>query len=254
MNRGNTDMTMAMSEASYPLVYINHEGQYINCLHGYNNEMDVSFMRDTITPLADDRRISLYIDKYNNDITSVAYEVRSLDGERLIEDAEIFNYREQSTGISADIVIKDLIDQDTEYEFVVILGTSSGKSIKYYTRIVQRSENYAGEEIRFALDFHEKTFDKEAARELAKYLETDETGDNTTYSYVNIHNSFVGLCNFLGGMGLLLLKIAKFLLLDCCSLHCIGLRLSCLTLLELSHHRILMLPIPVHNLILILLD
>ena len=190
MNRGNTDMTMEMSEASYPLVYINHEGQYINCLHGYSSEMDVAFMRDTITPLADDRQISLYIGKYNNDITSVGYEVRSLDGERLIENAEIFNYKERETGILADIVIKDLIDKNTEYEFVVILGTSSGKTIRYYTRIVQRSENYAGDEIRFALDFHEKTFDKEAARELAKYLETDDTGDNTTYSYVNIHNSF----------------------------------------------------------------
>ncbi len=190
MNRGNTDMTMEMSEASYPLVYVNHDGQYINCLHGYSNEMDVSFMRDTITPLADDRQISLYIDKYDNDITSIAYEVRSLDGERLIENAEIFNYKEKEEGISADIVIKDLIDKNIEYEFVVILGTSSGKTIRYYTRIVQRSENYAGEEIRFALDFHEKTFDKEAARELARYLETDDTGDNTTYSYVNIHNSF----------------------------------------------------------------
>lgn len=190
MNRGNTDMTMEMSEASYPLVYINHEGQYINCLHGYSNEMDVAFMRDTITPLADDRQISLYIDKYNNDITSVGYEVRSLNGERLIENAEIFNYKERENGILADIVIKDLIDSNTEYEFVVILGTSSGKTIRYYTRIVQRSEDYAGDEIRFALDFHEKTFDKEAARELAKYLETDDTGDNTTYSYVNIHNSF----------------------------------------------------------------
>ena len=79
MNRGNTDMTMAMSEASYPLVYINHEGQYINCLHGYNNEMDVSFMRDTITPLADDRRISLYIDKYNNVYAITDYDVDGSD-------------------------------------------------------------------------------------------------------------------------------------------------------------------------------
>lgn len=190
MNRGNTDMTMEMGEASYPLVYVNYEGEHINCLHGYDCDMDVSFMRDTVTPLAQDRKISLYIDKYNSDITSVAYEVRSLDGDRLIEDGEIFNYKEKDAGISADVVIKDLIDPDTEYEFILILGTSAGKTLRYYTRIVERGDNYAGEEIRFAMDFHERTFDKEAARALTTYLETDETGDNTNYHYVNIHSSF----------------------------------------------------------------
>lgn len=85
MNRGNTDITMEMSAASYPLVYINYEGEHINCLHGYSNEMDVSFMRDTVTPLGEDRKISLYIDKFNSDIASLSFEVRSTDGERLIE-------------------------------------------------------------------------------------------------------------------------------------------------------------------------
>lgn len=190
MNRGNTDMTMEMSAASYPLVYINYEGEHINCLHGYSNEMDVPFMRDTVTPLGEDRQISLYIDKFNSDVTSITFEVRSADGERLIENSEIFNYKEKDAGISADVTIKDLIEKDTEYEFIVIIGTSAGKTIRYYTRIIQRSENHAGEEIRFAKDFHNKTFDKTAAKELAKYLETDETGDNTSFSNVNIHSSF----------------------------------------------------------------
>lgn len=190
MNRGNTDMTMEMSEASYPLVYINYEGQHINCLHGYANEMDVSFMRDTITPLNEDRKISLYLEKFGNTVTSLSFEVRSTDGERLIENSEVFNYKEQDTSISADVVIKDLIDADTEYEFIVFVETGAGKKIRYYTRIIQRSQNYAGEEIRFVSDFHNKTFDKEAARDLTKYLESDETGDNTTFSKVNIHSSF----------------------------------------------------------------
>lgn len=190
MNRGNTDITMEMSAASYPLVYINYEGEHINCLHGYSDEMDVSFMRDTITPLGEDRKISLYIDKFNSDIASLSFEVRSADGERLIENSEIFNYKEADAGISANVVIKDLIEKDTEYEFIILVETTAGKTLRYYTRIIQRSENHAGEEIRFVQDFHNKTFDKNAARDLTKYLETDETGDNTSYSYVNIHSSF----------------------------------------------------------------
>lgn len=190
MNRGNSDITMEMSEASYPLVYVNYEGEHINCLHGYAQEMDVSFMRDTITPLGENRELSLYIDTFNTSITSIAYEVRSTDGTRLIESTQLYDYIVQTAGISADIQLKDLIDPDEEYELVILLNDVQGRQLRYYTRVVLRSDNHISEEIYFARNFHEKTFDRENADEIAQYLETNESGDNTTYSYVNIHSSF----------------------------------------------------------------
>lgn len=190
MNRGNSDITMEMSEASYPLVYVNYEGEHINCLHGYAQEMDVSFMRDTITPLGENRELSLYIDTFNTSITSIAYEVRSTDGTRLIESTQLYDYIVQTAGISADIQLKDLIDPDEEYELIILLNDVQGRQLRYYTRVVLRSDNHIGEEIYFARNFHEKTFDRENANEIAQYLETNESGDNTTYSYVNIHSSF----------------------------------------------------------------
>lgn len=190
MNRGNSDITMEMSEASYPLVYVNYEGEHINCLHGYAQEMDVSFMRDTITPLGENRELSLYIDTFNTSITSIAYEVRSTDGTRLIESTQLYDYIVQTAGISADIQLKDLIDPNEEYELVILLNDVQGRQLRYYTRVVLRSDNHISEEIFFARNFHEKTFDRENANEIAQYLETNESGDNTTYSYVNIHSSF----------------------------------------------------------------
>lgn len=190
MNRGNSDITMEMSEASYPLVYVNYEGEHINCLHGYAQEMDVSFMRDTITPLGENRELSLYIDTFNTSITSIAYEVRSTDGTRLIESTQLYDYIVQTAGISADIQLKDLIDPDEEYELIILLNDVQGRQLRYYTRVVLRSDNHIGEEIYFARNFHEKTFDRENANEIAQYLETNESGDNTSYSYVNIHSSF----------------------------------------------------------------
>ena len=190
MNRGNSDITMEMSEASYPLVYVNYEGEHINCLHGYAQEMDVSFMRDTITPLGENRELSLYIDTFNTSITSIAYEVRSTDGTRLIESTQLYDYIVQTAGISADIQLKDLIDPDEEYELIILLSDVQGRQLRYYTRVVLRSDNHINEEIRFARNFHEKTFDRENADEIAQYLETNESGDNSTYSYVNIHSSF----------------------------------------------------------------
>lgn len=49
--------------------------------------MDCSQLDDTISPLQkDDRKISLQIDLYADSISALAYEVRSADGQRLVED------------------------------------------------------------------------------------------------------------------------------------------------------------------------
>lgn len=190
MNRGNSDITMEMSEASYPLVYINYADMHINCMHGYDQEMDISYMRDTITPLDENLQLSFYIDTFGADISKIFYEIRSVDGERLIENSEIEDYAEQGQGITADIRLKDLIGYDREYELIVLLTDGAGRELQYYTRIIRRTENHASKELLFVRNFHDKTFDRENAGDIAQYLEPNETGDNSTYSYVNIHSSF----------------------------------------------------------------
>ena len=35
MNKGNTDMTVEMRRATFPLVYMSQNGNRVNCLHGY---------------------------------------------------------------------------------------------------------------------------------------------------------------------------------------------------------------------------
>ena len=49
MNKGNTDITAEMSKATYPLVYVMEGDTRINCLHGYDREMDCSQLDDTIS-------------------------------------------------------------------------------------------------------------------------------------------------------------------------------------------------------------
>ncbi len=49
---------------------------------------------------------------------------------------------------------------------------------------------FSVDKLEYVNDFSNKTFDKEAARDLTKYLESNEEGDNTTYAKVTIHSSF----------------------------------------------------------------
>ena len=191
INQGNTDMTVEMKKATFPVVYMyNESGEEINCLRGYSTEMETASLRDTITPLTQDRGLSFCVDKYSNDISELSFEVRSIDGERLVESTKIREYTDGEDKLTANINIKDLIEADTEYSFILVLKTSSGQEIHYYTRIIMDTGYHDEEKVAFVKNFHEKSFDKKAAEELTTYLESNEEGDNSTLSKVTIHSSF----------------------------------------------------------------
>ena len=75
-------------------------------------------MRDTLTPLGENRSLSFTIDKYGNTIDELTFEVRSIDGTRLVEKTKVTDYQENDKSISASITIKDLIEQNTEYNWI----------------------------------------------------------------------------------------------------------------------------------------
>lgn len=190
MNRGNADMTAEMAPASFPVVTMSYDGRDLNELHGYEDVMEVNYMRESITPLGSGRKLAARIDCFGQKITSITYEVRSIDGERLVEDTRIQDFVQEEDEISISFGLKDLIDSEKEYVLVLILTTAGGKEIRYYTRVVYSENYFAAEKLDYVMDFSNKTFDKEAAKELTKYLESNTQGDNTTLGKVTIHSSF----------------------------------------------------------------
>lgn len=187
-NQGNADMTATMEAAALPLVHMTTGNISFNTLYGYCQEMDGRLLRDTITPLEDGRRLSFVIDKYNNEIKSLSFEVRSIDGSRLVESTPITDYKEDADSIKVTITVKDLIEKEQEYNWILKVETPTG-TIRFYTRIIDSDQYYTQEKLEFVKDFHEKTFDKEKAKELVTYLESNSKGDNTTLSKVDIHCS-----------------------------------------------------------------
>lgn len=190
VNQGNTEMTMEMGPATYPVIHMVTGGREVNSLHGYKDSMRCSYQRDSITPLGQGRKVKISIDKYGEAIEELSFEVRSIDGERLVESTKIAEYQETGETVTAEFTIKDLIEEDTEYMLVLLLRDSRERTIYYYTRIIYTEKYYTNEKIDYVLDFHKRTFDKEEAKELTKYLESNSEGDNTTYSKVTIHSSF----------------------------------------------------------------
>ena len=191
INQGTTDMTMEMGKATFPVVTVQFNGIEMNPMHGYRKEMKTNLMRESITPLMNGRKISLQIDRFGAEIRSMAFEVRSVDGERLIENTQIPEWKEQDDGtLFVTLELKDLIDMNQEYELILLITPASGETIRYYTRIISQEDYHVTDKLEFVKDFTIKTFDKEAARSLTKYLESNSSGDNTNLGKVTIHSSF----------------------------------------------------------------
>ena len=190
MNKGNTDMTVEMGAASFPIITMQIDEYQVNRLHGYAADMNTRYLRDTLLPIGNDRNITFTIDTYGTPVESLSFEVRSINGERLVESTEIEDYEEKGGQIQGKITLKDLINENDEYMLILFVTPENKNSIRYYMRIVQSEEMYIREKLAYVLDFHNRTFDREAAAELTKYLESNAEGDNTTLHKVTIHSSF----------------------------------------------------------------
>ncbi len=190
MNRDTADMTVQMSDASYPTVAAVVSDQEVNLMHGCSDELPERHMRGALTPLKRDRSLDIVVHTYGRKIDSISYEVRSLDGSRLVENNKVGSFTSGDGDITARIPVKDLIEDGKEYMLGIVLSFDGSGSARYYTRIIH-DDSLRGEELlAFARDFSRKTFDKKAAQSLIPYLESDSTGDNSSYAKVNIHSSF----------------------------------------------------------------
>ena len=176
-------VVMEMEDAVLPVVEASVDGNYLNTMHGYTAEMVDRYMRDTVTPLPEDRKLPIRIIWKNDPVKKVRFEVRSLDTTQLVEDTAVdfqksADNRTDSGVIELELPIQNLLEKGKEYQLKIILQTGHFEQVAYYTRIVLSDSLPVGEMIRFIQNFHTKTLTAEKASGFAVYLKTntDTTG------------------------------------------------------------------------------
>ncbi len=185
LNRGAEDEIVDMGAASLPRISFVVDGREVNTLFGYVNDMDVTAMRDTITPLEADGTLPMNLEADGNEISRIQYEVYSLNGEETYKTGEV----EEITPDEPMVMeLGDALSDSVQEAVLKVILTSGDETISYYTRIEMPDEITASECLAFAQNFHTKAIEKGASEELSPYLEPGEESDNTTYQTVNIHS------------------------------------------------------------------
>ena len=191
LNQGTRDITVGFSDPALPRVAFDVRNQRVNALEGYVDEMDITAMRDTITPIADNGRLDMYVEADGQKIAGIRYEVYSLNG----EDVYLQNAVKDLSGEQVTLELGNALPEDVQEGVLRValrVGSDEEKETFYYTRIERQDELSVKECMDFAKDFHEKTFTGD--EELGWYLEPDATADNTTLQTVNIHSNLFHIC------------------------------------------------------------
>lgn len=184
-NRGTADQTVGLSDPTLPRISFVVENQVVNVLAGYTDEMDVTAMRDTITPVADHGKLTMNLQRNGNDIENISYEICSLDGETVYQQKIL----KDISGTSVTLNLNGGLPESAEESVLkVMLELDHEKMVYFYTRIEKQGGLWIKECLDYAQNFHEKAI-TENGSSLAEYLEPNDESDNTTLQTVNIHSN-----------------------------------------------------------------
>ena len=89
INQDVPNTAEGMESSSFPQIYMQNDGVSYNCLHGYAYEMNVNYIRDTITVLGSDHKLDIQIQPFSSNVESISYEVLSIDGKESLENTNL---------------------------------------------------------------------------------------------------------------------------------------------------------------------
>lgn len=189
VNQTVPNMSKAMDSATYPLVYMQDDGVSYNCLHGYAYEMDVNYIRDTVTVLGSDHELDIKIEYFDTKIENVSYEVLSLDGSESLENTNVINMTDSDGYLSATLTISNQMLLNQEY-ILKLKVSAGGRDIYFYTRLLLEDGLHLDAYLDFVTGFYEKCINKTDQNSLAAVVEPDETsGESQTLAVMDIHDT-----------------------------------------------------------------
>lgn len=187
-NQNSVRLTTEMPLASYPVLSVYHGDYLVGELHGYREKMDMTTLRDSVVPMQSDRAVAVEVHTFGRQVDKISYEIRSLDGERLIADRVCEDYKTDGDTLRLDLVLENLLEESEEYQ-LLFLVQSGDDTLYYYTRLMEKPEEHLGDYLEFVNQFHEDTMNKENAEQLSTYLEPNGSVENNDLNLVTINSS-----------------------------------------------------------------
>lgn len=181
----NADMRADMGNATLPRISFQTNGREVNPLAGYTAEMDITAMRDTITPLDANGNLKMVLKKNQKKVKRFAYTIYSLNAQRTLAKGE-GEFKDNEALLTPG----SSLEGENEAVLKLTLYPEEGQEIFYYTRITPAYNYHMKECLDFVNEFHTDAIAKKTDSRISSMLEPSAEGDNGTLGHVTIH------CNF----------------------------------------------------------
>ena len=182
---GDTGIKAEMKKENFPYLKIQVQGQTINPLYGYSAPMEANIVRESVTPLSQDKKISLLLQKAPARLTRLRYQIIDKESGEIYDTKEIKAIAKNQKTI--DITFDYSFKTSTEYILDLMGTTDAGRQVHYYTRLKYYiDESNFGKKLAFVKKFHKDTFTKSKEEELGQYLEPSAENRNATLAKVDI--------------------------------------------------------------------
>lgn len=180
-NRGTTDMTADMGQPTLPTISFKVDDKIVNLTAGHIKEMGLTAVRDAITPV-DEQTINLVIQSYGQKVSSLDYEIYSIDGEKKLFEKSLKEVQEEMS-----LPVENILEEDQEYLLKLDLNIEE-KSVSYYVRLIDAKGLYLNDCLDYAKFLHESMITNTNENEIKRVMEANANGDNTTLQHVTIHS------------------------------------------------------------------
>lgn len=182
-NNGDASLAVEMERATLPTISFTVNGQEMNLLAGHVSEMNLSAVWNTVVPLDEEGKVVVNIQKYEQDISTLRYEILNTDGT-----VKLAEKTEENVGETYTIQAGEYLEAGKEAVLKICLGLSNNKNVYFYTRVTGSSGIYFAECVDYVKTLHTNIIEKADTSSIEKVLETNSQGDNTTLQHVTIHS------------------------------------------------------------------
>lgn len=190
MNKDLSENTTDLEQPTLPVMYMQIADILVNPMNGYQDQMQVQYVRDCLTPLSTTRELTAVIHPHGNTIKAIAYEVLSADGSQVIENAKVSNIKKDGDYQKSTFNLEQPILMNQEYMLKFTVDYGKEKPVYYYTRLVHRAGLNTSQYLEFVEGFYEKCISKDAAKDLISNISPADTVTATNFTKVTINSSF----------------------------------------------------------------
>ncbi len=184
MNQPDEIITTEMSAPSLPQISFTQDGYEINTLVAYTSEMDITTMRDVITPLNPQGKLDMILYSDGEQVETLNYEILSMSGDKTIISKKLTSVSEGSLSLD----LSNAVPSTEEVMLKLKLTLSSGEEVYFYTRVCTYSQYNLSEKLSYIEAFHLGSFEMDAET-FAETFGTSEAASISSLQTVTLTSS-----------------------------------------------------------------